>query len=263
MSDKGFGGEEVRTESSWAGPARILFITLILAGGFAYYYFGPSVQDIQGNNPRASTSDEPIDISIAGERFVIPENYTQFGRARRGGEQDEVQLYAVLPSMDGYSLAYQDIFERNDDASPIVHFSIVDPKAADTRLGGRSLEEQISERERLERIYLPYTENPDGESWRYGFIRYRLSEQWGFKNEDLFVHEDADGSLYLFRCIEPEDNMPSPWCRRDTAFNDKVSVSYRFKRTRLSDWREIDRGIFDLVKRFHRPAAAPAEAKGS
>jgi hypothetical protein len=31
-------------------------------------------------------------------------------------------------------------------------------------------------------------------------------------------------------------------------------VSYRFKRSRLDDWRDIDEGVMDLVKRFEKSA---------
>ena len=78
MSNTNFSDDDVKTESSWTGPLRVLIIVLILSAAFLYYYFGPSVEDIQGNNPRASASDLPINISIAERDFVIPENYTQF-----------------------------------------------------------------------------------------------------------------------------------------------------------------------------------------
>jgi hypothetical protein len=254
MSNREFYGEEVKNESSWAGPARILFITLILAGGFLYYYFGPRVEDIQGTNPRASALTRPIAVTIGIDKFIIPENYTVFARNRRGGAQDNVEMYAVLPSFDGYSLPRQLDFESNDSGSPVVHFSLFDPgKVANEE--GQTFDAAISEREKFMRVFLPLVSNPKGDPWRYGLIHYKLSDSWAGPDEDLFVHENSDAGLIVFRCLQNVSTMPSPWCRRDVFLSNTLGLSYRFKRSRLDDWREIDEGVMNLVKRFKANAA--------
>jgi hypothetical protein len=260
MSTSEFRGEEVKNESSWAGPARILFITLILAAGFVYYYFGPSVSDIQGNTPKASTSHELVTVAVAGETFSIPQNYTQFTKTRRGGVQDIVDLYAILPDFEGFTIAHQDDFEGDSENSPIVHFSLVDLSVAGKDIGEQPMTQRMTEREKFERIYLPLVVDPKGEPARYGFTHYRLSDKWGQKDEDLFVHEASDGGIILFLCLQEVSTMPVPWCRRDTMLTDRLELSYRFKRSRLSDWRDIDRGISKLIEDFHKGpvTAAPA-----
>jgi hypothetical protein len=253
--------EDVKTESSWAGPARILFITLILAGGFVYYYFGPSVDELQGNSPRASTSKEPVTVNVAGETFTIPQNYTQFVKTRRGGVQDTVDLYAILPDLEGFTIAHQDYFEGNADSSPIIHISLQDLYAPDRRFGEEKLTHRMTEREKFERIYLPLAVDPKGESARYGFTRYRLSASWGGQDEDLFVHEASDGGIVLYRCLESVPSMPSPWCRRDLMLTDRLALNYRFKRQRLSDWRETDEKVMRLVESFRHQAPRPPSAE--
>ena len=69
--------EDAQQESSWTTPLRVLFITLVLSVGFLYYYFGPTVDDIQGNIPVVSTSVKPIELVVGGTTFMIPENYTR------------------------------------------------------------------------------------------------------------------------------------------------------------------------------------------
>ncbi|MFO1186395.1 MAG: hypothetical protein U1E87_02415 [Alphaproteobacteria bacterium] len=232
-----FQSEDIKTESSWAGPARILFITLILAGGFVYYYFGPSVEDLQGNSPKASTSREPVTVQIAGDAFTIPQNYTQFSKTRRGGAQDTVELFAILPDFEGFTIAHQEDFEGNAENSPVVHITLQDLHAQSRRFQNEKLEQRMTEREKFERIYLPLVVDPKGDSARYGFTRYRLTNTWGGADEDLFVHEASDGGIVLYRCLQNVANMPSPWCRRDVMLNDRLTLSYRFKRSRLSEWR--------------------------
>jgi hypothetical protein len=253
--------EDVTTESSWAGPARILFITLILAGGFVYYYFGPSVDELQGNSPKASTSKEPVTVSVAGQTFTIPQNYTQFVKTRRGGVQDTVDLYAILPDLEGFTIAHQDYFEGNAENSPIIHISLQDLYAPDRRFGEEKLTQRMTEREKFERIYLPLAVDPKGESARYGFTRYRLSASWGGQDEDLFVHEASDGGVVLYRCLEAVASMPSPWCRRDLMLTDRLALNYRFKRQRLSDWRDTDDKVMKLVESFRRLAPRPPSSQ--
>lgn len=257
-----FRGEEVKTESSWAGPARILFITLILAGGFVYYYFGPSVEDIQGNSPKASTSREPVIVSVAGEQFTIPQNYTQFMKTRRGGVQDKVDLYAILPDFEGFTIAHEDEFEGNSSNSPIVHIELGDLAVESKEVPNHQLTQRMTEREKFERIYLPLVVDPKGEPARYGFTRYRLTDKWAQKDEDLFVHEASDGGVVLYRCLQPVATMPSPWCRRDVMLTDRLGLGYRFKRERLSDWRDIDRGVTRLVETFRHGSATTAPGPG-
>lgn len=259
MSNANFREDDVKTESSWTGPLRILVIVLVLSAAFLYYYFGPTVEDIQGNNPRASASDHPIDITVAGQIFHIPENYTQFGRSRRGGEQDKVELYAILPTLEGYSVAFQEEFEGNATNSPVVHFSLFRSDFVPVDLKDREPEPPLTERARFERVYLPHVTNPDGEPERYGFVRYELSGSWGYANEDLYVHERENGELVVFRCIKESKEMPSPWCRRDMELGKNVSLSYRFKRPRLRNWEEINAGLLNLVERFRAPPPVSAE----
>jgi hypothetical protein len=250
MSRRDFDSEEIKTESSWAGLARIIFITLILAGGFLYYYFGPRVQDLQGNSPKASVSHKPITLVVGGNTLSIPENYTVFGKARRGGDQGEVELYASLPNFEGYSLPHQYEFEGNDSNSPVIHFSLYDPITIGKRIQPNPPRDHMSERQKFEQVFLPYVTNRKGRPWRYGLVHYNLAKNWGQTDEDLFVHEGADGSFVMFRCIRKTANMPSPWCRRDIYLSDTLGLSYRFKRERLDDWRRIDGGIKKLVDRF-------------
>ena len=267
MSNRDFYGEDVKTELSWAGPARILFITLVLAGGFLYYYFGPRVEDIQGTNPRASAQSRPIPITVGIDTFSIPENYTVFAKSRRGGVQEKVELYAALPGFDGYSLPRQLDFEGNDANSPIVHFSIYDPDKMAAAIDGHKLDEKFTEREKFERVYLPHLSNPKGDAARYGLMHYKFDDSWEDPDEDLFVHGQSDGSLVVFRCIQNVPTMPSPWCRRDVLLSDTLGVSYRFKRDRLSSWRDIDKGVMSLVNRFRTtptgpPSSPPTQPNG-
>jgi hypothetical protein len=230
--------EDAHEESSWTTPLRVLVITLVLSIGFIYYYFGPTVDDIQGNIPVASVSDRPISLSIGGRSFVIPENYTQFPRARRGGVRENVALYARLPDYEPYAADLVEEFETNSAYSPIVHFQIESYRAP------------LNERQRVVRSYMPVVIDPKGEEGPAGLTLYRFSEGSGYFNEDLFLGDDDRGGLAVIRCTKQMSDLLFPYCRRDTKLLETVGLSYRFRRSRLADWRSIDNGIHDLAISF-------------
>ena len=58
----GFGGEEIKQESSWRYPLGIFMATLVLCAIFLYYYVGPSVDDFSGNTPSPAITEEPVRV---------------------------------------------------------------------------------------------------------------------------------------------------------------------------------------------------------
>ena len=63
-SNYGFGGDEVREESSWRYPIGIFLATLVLCAVFLYYYVGPSVDDINGTVPSPTVSQDVVNLSL-------------------------------------------------------------------------------------------------------------------------------------------------------------------------------------------------------
>ena len=116
--------EEAKRESSWAAPVRIMVIILILSAGFLYYYFGPTVDEIQGNRPQSSPNENLIHLIVGATDFIVPENYTVLPRSRRGGKQMNVKLHAMLPKMTPFTIATKDVFESVTPESPIISFEI-------------------------------------------------------------------------------------------------------------------------------------------
>jgi hypothetical protein len=72
----------------------------------------------------------------------------------------------------------------------------------------------------------------------------------GYHDQDLFAGTLDTGALVLLLCNKPGPDTPSPNCMRDTAFGDGLALSYRFKRTQLAQWREIDAGVRALLAKF-------------
>lgn len=240
----GFGGEEIKEESSWRYALGIFVATLILSAVFLYYYVGPSVDEFSGNKPSPAITEEPISISIAETTFAPPANCTVFPRARRGGARDELSLYALWQSMNCYSPARRDEFVEN---SP-------DTRRIDMLISKRT--SGFSEMERIETLYLPRTIDQRGVRTPYQLTKYNFRNQAdaasvvptnGYANTELYLGATAEDDVLALFCFKDREDIESPECWRRYEYNDEIQVSYRFKRPYLPEWRAIDAEVRAFV----------------
>ena len=240
-SNYGFGGDEVREESSWRYPIGIFLATLVLCAVFLYYYVGPSVDDINGTVPSPTVSEDVVNFSVGQTRFQVRANHTVFPRERRGGDHDKVSLYALWPSLDGYSPAWRLEFIDNESDTRRIDIVI------------RARVNSFTEEERLESLYLPHTIDQRGTRTPYRLNRYTFRPQRdnvptnGYADSTLFVGQDADEQTIALFCYNELPSQPSPECWREYELNDTVSVTYRYKRPYLAEWAEIDTKIREFV----------------
>lgn len=230
--------DNAKRESSWATILRIAIIVMVLSSGFLFYYIGPSVDDLQGNIPQASASSTVIPLVVGNIQFFIPENYTQFPRARRGGERNNVALYAHMPKMSPFAMSMKDVFEGNAPDSPIIHFQI------------ESYRQPLNEEGRFERIYMHEVMDTNGETGPAGLTMFHFGDDTGYRNEDLMLGRDQEDRIVIFRCARLVPGIPSPNCRRDMQLSQTVGLSYRFKRAHVAHWRRIDRDVQELTMSF-------------
>lgn len=228
-------GIEAKQDSSWTVPMTILGVTLLLSFGFLYYYFGPTIREIRGDTPDPSASAAPISMTIGDIPLVVPTNYTRFPRARRGGERQSIALYALLPDLEPFTPEKSMIFDGNEPDSPVIYFEISEYGLA------------LEEGDRLVKVYLEKTIDPNGRDGPYGLTAYDFMDNTGYKDEDLFVYFREDDEPIVLRCYEESELIPSPHCRRDMRLNENLAMSYRYKRPWLAQWREIDQSVRSLV----------------
>lgn len=244
MTNYGIGGDEVREESSWRYPLGIFLATLVLCAIFLYYYVGPSVDELGGNVPSPAISEEPVRVSVSGVKFAIPANYTVFPRDRRGGARDEVWLYALWPTLSGYAPSRREDFVEN---AP-------DTRRVDMLITTRT--SPFSERERIDILYMPQTIDRRGARTPWQLIKYDFKEQRsnvptsGYAGTELYLGEDADKKIVALFCYKERDDLPSPECWRELEIAPNVSVTYRFKRPYLAEWKKIDEEVQAFIARL-------------
>lgn len=242
MSSSGFGGEEIKEESSWRYPLAIFLATLVLCAIFLYYYVGPSVNELGGNTPSPAISEEVINLTVNEVPFAVPANYTVYPRDRRGGERDEIVLYALWPTFSGYSPQRRDEFV--DDAP--------DVRRIDLTIAART--SAFDEATRIEKLYMPLTTDSRGIRTPIQLLKHEFKERYtnvetnGYVDTELYIGEAADGAVLALFCYKVKDEVKNPDCWRQYELGDDVTVIYRFKRPYLSEWRKIDADVRTFVK---------------
>jgi hypothetical protein len=221
----------------WFAPAIAFFVTASLSAVVFAYYFAPGPPGLGEELPDPTDATRPVALAIASMRFRIPANYVQLASARRGGTLAEVDLAAMLPRLDGYSLASAKDFTGHAPDSPIVNLKI---------RGGQA---PLPESDRLNRIYQFQIEDPQGEPQASGLTRYSFREESGYRGQELFTGM-IDGQPMVILCERPAADTPAPNCLRDFPYGNGLGLSYRFKRAHLAQWRDIDTAVRGLVNGF-------------
>jgi hypothetical protein len=226
----------IRQHSGWLIPLGFAVAVLVLCGLFLAWYLRP------GPRSGAPTGDAaPVTLSVGTLRLAIPANYIATAAARAGGAQDMLALAALVPDMRGYSENEAHRFAGNAPDSAVI------------RLLLRRDANNLDAAARLARIYMPNISDPRGVPGPFGLTRYGFRPDSGYSRTDLFAGAGDSGPVLLL-CERGEPDLPSPNClvTANPPARD-VSLSYRFKRAWLPDWRQIASGTGELMRRFGRP----------
>src|ERR1700744_2471244 len=91
---------EIQQHSGWLIPGGLAFVVLVLCALVLLYDLRPAALF---RNPAPSTDSRSVSLTVRGVHFEVPGNYLESRGARRGGDQDVIGLYALLPDLRGYS----------------------------------------------------------------------------------------------------------------------------------------------------------------
>jgi len=232
--------ETVRKRSAWLLPLGVFFVTFVLSAMFLLLYLAPSAPSLFEEQVAPTSRNDIIRLTVNGHRFFIPANYLQYASARQGGEHHELDLFALLPDMTGWSNWSADSFTSNAPDSPVIFLTI------------RAEKTGLRETDRLKRVYFGYVTDQRGAAGPYGLRQFAFRADSGYHDEDLFVGETENGPMVL-RCVRLSHDVPSPNCLRDVLITRGVSLTYRFKRSQLDHWHQIGTGVDKLIASFEKP----------
>ena len=230
-------GEPIQKRSGWLVPLAVFVVTAALSAIVLYYYLGPRPASFTRDIPSPTADTRPVRLTVSGVPFGIPANYIVYRSAQEGGEHGDVALFALLPDFRGFSPADAQRFVGNAPDSSAIFLLI------------RADKLNLTESERLKRIYMGYVTDPMGTAGPYGLTQYAFRSDSGYRDEDLFVGQTARGPA-VFRCVRFSADVPSPSCLRETPLTQGIALSYRFKRAQLAKWQAISTGAEALVRSF-------------
>ena len=216
----------IQVESRFLQRVFMVFIVLALLSlliNFAGREIGSEIS--MGGHTDDISSRE---IVIGNDVLNVPANMIRYPEQRRDGIAKRIDIYAQWPQMTGYSDASKAVFNNFDKDGRLMFVSF----------DRRSMVRDMSGR--FEPIYKSMIEG-SGEVLPDGLTRYRLPEKAGFMDEYLYVGAQADGTLFVARCLDTAaavGNMAP--CDRDIHVGDDLVMMVRFSPTLLSQWRKLD-----------------------
>lgn len=234
--------ESVHKRSGWLIPLSVFVVTFVLSAMFLLLYLAPSAPNLFEEQIAPTSRSDVITLSVSGRSFHIPANYLIYASERQGGERGEIAFYALLPDMSGWSNWASDEFSSNSPDSRIVYLAIRKDKVG------------LNEADKLKRVYLDYVTEPHGRPGPYDLRQFKFREDTGYRAEDLFVGETANGPVVM-RCVRPSHDVPSPACLREMLLSHGIALTYRFKRTHLAEWRDIATNTDRLIASFAKQVA--------
>ncbi len=235
-----FAGEYLspaREYSGWLIPLAVFVLTAVLAALFLIYYLAPSPPQFARTQPAPTDSSELVTLTIGNTGFHIPANYILFSAERRGGQQAELSLITLYPSLQGYTLADAQEFTSNAPDSQVIY------------LGVRQERVLLTQEERFARVYWPQIVESEGARTSFGATLYTFRANSGYRDEELYVREGQNGTM-LVRCTRPAAEVPSPNCLGDILLGEGLTATYRFKRAHISKWQDIEAGARALLGAF-------------
>lgn len=230
----------IRKHSGWLIPLAAMVVLLVLSVFFLLYYLVPAPPPLFSEQVSPTSDTDPVAIKIGGLNLSIPANYTKFATTRAGGARREIALFALMPDLVGWSNWNASTFAEDGPTSRVVHITI------------RADAINLSEAERLKRIYSAYIADPKGADAPFGLRRYAFRDDSGYRGEDLLVGEN-NGEPVVMRCVRAAPDVPNPSCLRDMRVARGVALSYRFKRMKLNHWREIATAVDKMIVTFEKP----------
>lgn len=198
--------------------------------------FGGQVM-LGGNSP----STQRHEIVIANAVMNVPENYIRHSSQRSPGVKASLDLYAVLPKLEGYSVKNRPFF-NNEQAGPSqLVFITIEPQQMSRDMSGR-----------LDPIYRqlidPFADNTAIE----GLLSYTFKKDRAiFANERLFVGDRGQDRPFVARCITGKDGEQAiAPCERDVFIANDLSVKYRFPFWLLNDYRKLDARVLGMLEKM-------------
>ena len=214
-------------------------VTAALVAAAALLAVGASLRWIRDAMRGAGFSEDPTPVALrlGDEALSIPANMIRFADQRRDHAPTRVDLHVLWPELEGYSAVNSSAF-ADGTSDRIVHLSL------------RPRDATLDEAARLRAVYgkLFAGEPSAGPE---GLVVRRLGVGSGYDGEEVYYQPDA-AAPFVARCLAEDGRGLPLTCLREVQAGTGLSVTQRFPKALIGQWRALDARLGALVERFRR-----------
>ena len=234
--------KQIRT-SHW--PLTIMATASVIGGLIGLFQFAIGWLGGEALKAGFSTDASPVTVIIADEPLSVPQNMIRFADQRRAGLAKRLDLVVHWPSMQGYGNTLAPAFDNVSGAAPILFLTLEKRQTGVDSTG------------RLINLYARFFDDdevdPDGVP--AGLIKRRLQPGHGYDSEEIFF-EAGSTHPFVAICTRPDGTGIPVTCLREVHIGHDLSVTYRFRRPLLANWRGLEGAVRALVASFDATSAA-------
>lgn len=242
---------------SW--PLKALSCALGIAAIVLVVDTGYKILNPETRQPSWTTESQTVDLELAGHAVRLPANMIRFTEQRRGGAQARLDIGLSWPDLRGYEPALAGVFETGKVTGPIIYASVEPNEDVDE-------EPHVSTSAPDIRLRLGVQPGPSGLSarsfaWDSAYsgqelvfesetIAYAGTQPFASRGKPQGAIGKAPGDIFAARCRVPTTAMPEATCIRRLDIGSGLTLTYRFDRSYLADWRRLDASVQARIKSF-------------
>ena len=193
-----------------------------------------------------SESKKVHEIVIGNAVLAVPQNYIRFADQRTSGIASQLELFALWPSLEGYSDRYKMQFNSQNDAKNLIFIS----------LSEQNISRDMSAR--IGPIYRNLIDNSAPQIGPAGLTGFMFRKQTSvFADETLWLGPEptiSHSKQFVARCLKTENSLMEGTslapCQRDIHIGLDMTVRYRFSETLLPHWAKLDEAILAKIAQF-------------
>lgn len=224
-----------------------LFVGICLSIiGFTIFFFGPSLDQLQGDTITPTSMTQDIRLEVGGTLFSIPANYTRYGHDRQANKNNYVELHALLPELAPYQSQTANAFADLSAQSQLLLFSL------------SPIEGDMTPQKLWQDVFMPQVEGFSG-TVEYGLKSAQFKAASLYQNATFYQPENLpdDGFSSPFIICAPQADG-AVWCQGRLTIGRTAQAIFRFPQRHLSDWKIISNRLAGLLSRFRAEARRPS-----
>ncbi|NND50412.1 MAG: hypothetical protein HKN60_09200 [Rhizobiales bacterium] len=138
--------------------------------------------------------------------------------------------------MNGFSDSEADDFRDKSSRARVIYITLTAP----TQVWRPA--------ERFYQVYPYYFAGPE-EPAEFSLKTRKMDPGSGIADHDVLYHQD-ENTFTLFHCLRDKPELMPADCVGDKVIEPRILARYRFRRTMLGEWKEIDSAVEQLLAGF-------------